>query len=97
MTRCYVPQALISITKPYKRVKLSFLAQELSLTVAEVEKTLSLMILDKKMNAMIDQIDGYAELLGDVETLAIQKMNVLSKYSDSLDTLFDGYANRYVL
>jgi hypothetical protein len=39
---------------------------------------------------------GYVELLSDVDSVADQKMKALTRYSDSLDTLFDGYANRFV-
>lgn len=89
-------QKILSTVRPYRRAKLAFLAFESSMSVQDIEDMCALMILDDKLHAIIDQTGGYLEMLSDVDSIADQKMKALSKYSDSLDSLFDGYANRFV-
>lgn len=55
-------QVLLNLTRPYKKVTVSFLARELVLTGEEVESLLVDMILDQKLAAHIDQIKGHVIL-----------------------------------
>lgn len=53
---------LLNLTRPYKKVTVSFLARELVLSSEEVESLLVDMILDQKLAAHIDQIKGHVIL-----------------------------------
>jgi len=49
-------QVLIHLLRPYTRVHISYIAQELCITIDEVEDLLVSLILDKKIDGMIDQV-----------------------------------------
>ncbi|KAL6617732.1 PCI-domain-containing protein [Neocallimastix californiae] len=55
-------QVLIRLIKPYTRIKLSFASKKLNITPQEVEDLLVNLILDKKINGYIDQINQILEL-----------------------------------
>eukprot|EP00833_Pecoramyces_ruminatium_P000097 jgi/Orpsp1_1/1174129/evm.model.c7180000049028.1 len=55
-------QVLIRLIKPYTRIKLSFASKKLNITPQEVEELLINLILDKKINGYIDQINQILEL-----------------------------------
>ena len=48
-------QNLLRIVRPYERVQLSHIAQQIELPISVVENRLALMILDKQLPAIIDQ------------------------------------------
>lgn len=54
--------ALESLCKPYKTVKLAFLATKLSLDILEIRSLLSELILEEKIMGQIDQVNGIIEL-----------------------------------
>ena len=87
---------LLNITKPYQKVSLSFLARELSLTDVEVEGLLVDLILDERISARIDQINGCV-LLGSVHRdLGVEgkKMQYLARWTDSLESLTDAFVKK---
>jgi len=55
-------KALESICKPYVKVKLDFLAQELNVDISEIRSLLSELILEEKIKGQIDQLNGFLEL-----------------------------------
>lgn len=77
-------QVLLHLTKPYKKVLLSFLAKELSLDVGEVEMMIVDMILEGRLDARIDQINGFMELGKPEASLEVKRMQALSKWADAL-------------
>lgn len=85
---------LLNLTKPYKKVKVEFLAKELSLTESEIEHLLVSMILDEKLHAQIDQINGIVLLGGVGESSSIKKLDLLSKWADRLSSVNDSMGNR---
>ena len=59
MLLCYgVMQVLLDITRPYSKVTFDFLVDELLMPRAEVETLLIEMILDRRLQASIDQVNG---------------------------------------
>ncbi|KAG4094063.1 PCI-domain-containing protein [Neocallimastix lanati (nom. inval.)] len=62
-------QVLIRLIKPYTRIKLSFASKKLNITPQEVEDLLVNLILDKKINGYIDQINQILELEQDNQSL----------------------------
>ena len=55
-------QVLVSLIQPYTRVRLSHVAAQLSVPVAEVEALLVGLILDERVEGHIDQVEGLLEL-----------------------------------
>ena len=83
-------QVLLNITRPYSKATLQFLGRELSLSLQEVEALLVDMILDGKLLAQIDQINGHVILgSGGRETTATKKMKALGKWADNLVALHE--------
>jgi len=70
---------LCRIIEPYSRVQISHVAKAINLPEAQVEKKLSQMILDKRINGILDQNDGTLIVFDDV---AVDKT-----YEMSLDTI----------
>jgi COP9 signalosome complex subunit 2 len=54
--------ALESLCKPYKTVKLAFLSARLNLDIVEIRSLLSELILEEKIMGKIDQVNGMVEL-----------------------------------
>ncbi len=52
---------LLNIVRPYKKVKMAFLAKELNLSEKEVEAMVVSMILAEELDAKINQIRGYVQ------------------------------------
>ena len=50
-------QVLAKLLKPYTRVKLSFISQELNVGAVEAEQLLVMLILDEKIRGKIDQVN----------------------------------------
>jgi len=83
-------QVLLNITRPYSKATLQFLGRELSLSLQEVEALLVDMILDGKLLAQIDQINGHVILgSGGRETTATKKMKAIGKWADNLVALHE--------
>jgi len=53
---------LTQILRPYTKIRIGFLAQELNITPKEVEELLVGLILDSKIQAKIDQVNQLLEL-----------------------------------
>lgn len=56
---------LVAKIKPYKSVRIDFLARELNINAHDVMSLLVELILDGKVNGVIDQIKGVLELSGE--------------------------------
>jgi COP9 signalosome complex subunit 2 len=88
-------QVIVAVMKPYKRVKISFLALELKMADREVEDLLVDMILDEKLHgARLDQLQGLVNLGGDKQSLEEQKIKSLRKWAKTVGGITDGYHAR---
>ncbi|ORZ01183.1 PCI domain-domain-containing protein [Syncephalastrum racemosum] len=78
-------QVLVKLIKPYTRIKLSFIAQQLNITVEEVEDLLVVLILDDKISGRIDQVKGRLEL--EQRSTDAMKYETMDKWSTNVETL----------
>lgn len=92
---------LLNLTKPFQKVTLGYLAEELSLTCEEVEGLLVDMILDERIAARIDQIKGHLVLLGPrsgdggTTSLDRRKAECLGRWADALASVTDSFGSRF--
>jgi len=85
-------QVLLSITRPYEKLHLSFLSKELSLSEIELERLLVDMILDQRLSAQIDQINGCLILKGNQqESITEKRLKSIYSWADNLIGLGDVY------
>ena len=84
----------MNLTRPYQKVTLKFLADELSLSVEDVESLLVDMILDDRVVAYIDQIKGFVTLGKGRESVETKTLISLSNWADILGNVTNGIADR---
>ena len=84
-------QVLLSLVKPYRRVKLDFLAGKLQLNEDEVEQIVVAMILDDRIEGEVDMLEKHLVLSGKEEG---KKHRELAKWAGALESLAKGMANR---
>ncbi len=88
-------QVITAVIKPYKRIKISFLASELAMSDAEVEDILVDMILDDKLRgARLDQLQGLVNLGGDQESLEQEKVRSLRDWAATVAAATEGFHAR---
>ena len=84
-------QVLLALVKPYRRVKLDFLAGKLQLSEADVEQIVVAMILDDRIQGEVDMLERHLVLKGSEEG---KKHRELAKWAGALESLAKGMANR---
>lgn len=88
-------QVLLSLTRPYQKLYLSYLSRELSLNDNELERLLVDMILDQRLVAQIDQINGCLILKGNQqESVTEKKLKSIGKWADNLLGLTNSFAEK---
>ncbi|OJJ34173.1 hypothetical protein ASPWEDRAFT_173595 [Aspergillus wentii DTO 134E9] len=83
-------KAVLKLIAPYTRFSLKFISKNIKISVPEVQDILSFLILDKKLNAKIDQESGtvVVESASDVD-----RLRSLQEWSSSLRTLWQTTLN----
>ena len=81
----------MSLVKPYRRVKLDFLAGKLQLSESDVEQIVVAMILDDRIEGEVDMLEKHLVLSGKEEG---KKHRELAKWAGALESLAKGMANR---
>lgn len=79
-------QYLVDLIKPYTRMQLDFLAQQLNIEMAEVEELLIELILDGKVKGKIDQRNARVEL-EQTGTMGSERYHQLSTWSRHISNL----------
>jgi COP9 signalosome complex subunit 2 len=79
-------QVLLKLVTPYRCIDLAFLAQNLNVTVVEVEELLVMLVLDQKLRGLIDQTTGILTLHSGDDS-AVRKYDALEKWVESLSSL----------
>jgi len=85
----------LNLTRPFKKVTLTYLAKELSLTTEEVEGLLVDMILDERLFAQIDQIHGHVIITDTRLSLANKKSQGLANWADALMNIGESFATKF--
>ena len=77
-------QAIINLVKPFNKVSFEYLSKELTLTVDEVENILITLILDGKINAVIDQVSNTIVFLkSEYDNSSVQNLAIFEKLTRS--------------
>jgi len=80
-------QVLLSLVRPYKKITLKFISQELKMTVEDVEQLIINMILDQRLQGKIDQLEGFLFLGEHKVSAAAKKFDALQRWTDSINVL----------
>ncbi|OKL63528.1 COP9 signalosome complex subunit 2 [Talaromyces atroroseus] len=78
-------KAVIKLIAPYTRFTLSFISRQIKISISEVQEILGFLIMDKKLNAKIDQENGtvLVESASDLE-----RLQAVREWSSSLKGLW---------
>ena len=88
-------KVLIDLTRPYQKVKLEYLAQELRMSVVELEGMLQDVIGKGELNGEIDQVNGCLVLSsGGQETAADKKVKAMIAWAEALQPLMQELPDR---
>jgi len=81
-------QVLVKLLKPYTRIRLPFISQELMIPEKDVEALLVSLILDNKISGRIDQVNQMLLLRADKSAdVMIEKYEAMSKWRKELASL----------
>lgn len=82
-------QVVINLVRPYERVSLDFIAQELLLSVDDIEKLVVDMIVNDKLKGSIDQLRGYIVLANKNNSNAASnaKLESLARWATALEKI----------
>ncbi|KAJ5118868.1 uncharacterized protein N7443_007798 [Penicillium atrosanguineum] len=83
-------KAVLKLIAPYTRFSLQFISKHIKISVHEVLDILSYLILDKKLNAKIDQENGTVEVASSSD---VERLRALEEWSSSLHSLWQTALN----
>ena len=83
----------MALVKPYSRVTLAFVSKELALPLEDVEALLVDMIMDKRIDGQIDQINMFLAL-STSKSHAERRDDALVKMADTISSLSRNLAAR---
>jgi COP9 signalosome complex subunit 2 len=83
-------KAVIKLIAPYTRFTLSFIAKNIKISVTEVQDILSFLILDKQLNAKIDQDSGTVLV---ENTSDVERFQALDSWATALNSLWQTSLN----
>ncbi|GAB4820519.1 hypothetical protein N2152v2_007565 [Parachlorella kessleri] len=79
-------QVVLKVIQPYTRVRIAFIAQQLNVPAADVERLLINLILDKRVDGRIDQVQQVLEL-GAPNSTDAEKYAAVNKWAVQLQSL----------
>ncbi|KAH0534156.1 hypothetical protein FGG08_007247 [Glutinoglossum americanum] len=85
VTRNMRTKAILKLIAPYTRFTLSFVANQLKISIPEVQDILGFLIVDKKVRGKINQKDGTVEVESQSD---IARVEAMREWYLSLETLF---------
>jgi COP9 signalosome complex subunit 2 len=84
-------QVLLKMVKPFSRVRLGYIAQELNISEEDVEQLTAFLVLDGRIKGSIDQVDRVLELKVDVSA---DRESAISKWLDHIETVQSNMARK---
>lgn len=87
-------QAILNAVKPFRKVTIQFLADRLSLTTEEIERILVDLILDEKLDGLIDQSCGHVCINPLKRDVHADKQKHIADWIASLNTINQDFDNR---
>lgn len=85
-------QVLLKLIRPYTRIRIPFISQELNIPARDVEALLVSLILDSKVQGHIDQVNHLLELTD--RSKGVRKYAGLDKSLTQLRSLYSGLVNK---
>jgi len=86
MIRDFQARAIVQLVKSYRRIRISYLGEQLKITPADVEAILVQLILDGEVSGRIDQVQGILDLTQRTEGGG-KKYNAIDQWTNSLQIL----------
>lgn len=83
-------KAVLKLIAPYTRFSLQFISKHIKIAVPEVMEILSFLILDKKLDAKIDQENGTVTVASSSDT---ERLRALEEWNSSIRTLWQTTLN----
>lgn len=83
-------KAVIKLIAPYTRFTLSFISRQIKISVSEVQEILGFLIMDKKLNAKIDQENGTVVVESSSDS---ERLQAVREWSSSLKSLWRAALN----
>lgn len=83
-------KAVIKLIAPYTRFTLSFISRQIKVSVSEVQEILGFLIMDKKLNAKIDQENGTVVVESSSDS---ERLQAVREWSSSLKSLWRAALN----
>lgn len=85
-------QVLLKLIKPYLRIRIQFIAEQLNISMAQVESLLVALILDGHVDGRIDQLEQL--LLLNKDTKDAVRYQSLGKWASQLQSLHTAVFNK---
>ncbi|KAJ3395019.1 hypothetical protein HDU84_004477 [Entophlyctis sp. JEL0112] len=87
-------QVLVKLIKPYTRIEIPFISKQLNVPIQDVEDLLVGLILDKKINGKIDQVNLRLELFS--KSPESEYCSSLTKWVESVESLYQTTAHKVI-
>ena len=84
VTRNMRIKAVLKLVAPYTRFTLAFVAKQLNISVAEAQDIVAFLIVDKKINGLIDQPNGIVEIDNNPDASRTESMSQLASSVQAL-------------
>lgn len=85
VTRSIRTSSVLKIVAPYNRFSFDFIAKKLRISHSEVQDIVSFLILDKRLDAQIDQTRGTVEKTIGVD---VQRVQAVDQWTSAIDSLW---------
>ena len=87
LLRAIRTKVLMKLIKPYTKIRIQFLAQELNIVIDEVENLLVACILDETIRGKIDQVQHVLELDQQQNIQGLHRYQAINKVTNQLQTI----------
>lgn len=85
VTRAIRTKGVLKIVAPYSRFTIQFISEKLRISLIEAQDIVAFLILDKKLNAKIDQTTGTVEIERNTD---IERIEAVGQWTSAIDSLW---------